>query len=301
MLLLLLMTFATGCSVALAQLARIGVRRRDVAYSRKGAVEGPQSNACDVVQASTTSPLPVQGLYSRSIRTRMTAKTSDTDDATYASTISLQITVVQRHEALLGKDPTNALVHKRARLRRTRQGRDHLCRGPRAADGRSMVAAWACVTVVSGIGMLISEKHYSAPVCLALSLNFWFATAWITFSTSLRIGSALLGLAVALRRSLWLFGKRGNCVLAPLPKARRWLPLSLLVCIARLFAMDLRKHADSHALLLHAPPPLHYAQRNARVHILPILVVNRHPKADARALHQRCVALGPSLKALVPL
>lgn len=206
-----LLTIATGCGrtgddASFAKFARIG--RCDVAYGCKCAVVAPESNACVVEQVSPSTTLRVHGVCSRT-------RTAGNDDATCAPRVSLQIAVTERYKVLLGESPISALYAEPARLRRARQRRCHACPGPHMFEGLSLFTAWAYISVVCGIGLLIAGKHFSGPVCLALSLNYWFAAAWIMCSLSLHIGSALLGLAGVLRRSLWLFGDKGNCVLSP--------------------------------------------------------------------------------------
>lgn len=203
-----LLTIAAGCGrtvndASFTKFARIG--RCDVAYGCRGACVAQESNACVVQQVSPCATLCVRGMYSR---TRTAADMSNNDDATCALRESLQISVTKPHEALLGGSPTSALNTEPARLRRA-------CTGPHTFDGLSLFAVWAGISVVCGIGLLIAGKHFSGPVCLALSLNYWIAATWIMCSISLHIGSALLGLAGVLRRSLWLFGDTGNCVPSP--------------------------------------------------------------------------------------
>lgn len=249
-----LLTIAAGCGrtvndASFTKFARIG--RCDVAYGCRGACVAQESNACVVQQVSPCATLCVRGMYSR---TRTAADVSNNDDATCAPRESLQISVTKPHEVLLGGSPTSALYAEPARLRRARQRRRHACPGPHTFEGHSLFDVWAGISVVFGCGLLIAGKHFSGPVCLALSLNYWFAATWIVCSISLHIGSALLGLAGVLRRSLWLFGNKGNRVLSPFCPKPALPSLSLVFCIVRRPAMHPRKRTDRLASILTRAP-----------------------------------------------
>ena len=71
--------------------------------------------------------------------------------------------------------------------------------------GVDPAAAWACGSVAVGLYWLAADRHFWRPVCAALSLNFWFATAWITWTVSPKIGAALALAALAFRDSGLLF------------------------------------------------------------------------------------------------
>jgi len=76
-------------------------------------------------------------------------------------------------------------------------------------------AVWACVTAVTGVWMLATDRHFRWPVCAALSLNFWGATAWIGCSVSMEVGAALAALTVAAKSSILLFPAHEGIALKP--------------------------------------------------------------------------------------
>lgn len=128
--------------------------------------------------------------------------------------------------ALLGESLVNALGLEPARLLRkqhchqrdghAQRGQDQSFGGPDGAEeGLGLTAAWAWVSVVSGVGLLVTGQHFSGLVCFTLSLNFWCAAACITNDTSPRVGLTLLAFAFVQKRSVWLFGKQGRRVRLP--------------------------------------------------------------------------------------
>ena len=62
----------------------------------------------------------------------------------------------------------------------------------------------ACV----GMGLLMTNTHFSRPVCAVVSLGFWFAVLWIGVMVSLKVGVGLGLVAVWMRQSLLLFPPR---------------------------------------------------------------------------------------------
>jgi hypothetical protein len=64
---------------------------------------------------------------------------------------------------------------------------------------------WACASAILGVYLLAKKQHFEGPVCVALSLNFWCAAAWIAWVMSPEIGVAVAAMAVAVRRSAMLF------------------------------------------------------------------------------------------------
>jgi len=73
-------------------------------------------------------------------------------------------------------------------------------------------AVWACVTAVTGVWMLATDRHFWWPVCGALSFNYWCAAAWVACTVSFEVGAGLAALAVAVRGSVLLFPvkRKGN-------------------------------------------------------------------------------------------
>lgn len=67
------------------------------------------------------------------------------------------------------------------------------------------LATWACVTVATGVYLLIADLHFWKPLCAALSANFWCATAWIGWCVSPTLGAGLALTALGMRHSLLLF------------------------------------------------------------------------------------------------
>lgn len=66
-------------------------------------------------------------------------------------------------------------------------------------------AMWTCVTAVTGVWILATDRHFWWPVCAALSFNYWGAVAWIGCTVSFEAGVALAALAVTMRGSVLLF------------------------------------------------------------------------------------------------
>lgn len=70
---------------------------------------------------------------------------------------------------------------------------------------------WVSVTLVMGVWMLATDRHFWWPVCAVLSLNYWFAAAWIGWTASPGVGVVLAALAAVVRGSAMLFPK-GECI-----------------------------------------------------------------------------------------
>jgi hypothetical protein len=79
---------------------------------------------------------------------------------------------------------------------------------------------WACVTAVTGVWMLATDRHFWLPVCAALSLNYWCAAAWIAWAVSAEAGAVLAVAAAVVRGSGLLFppgGEPGPARPGPVP------------------------------------------------------------------------------------
>ena len=304
-LLTLLPTLSAGYggvgSAALTGLAQQVVRRCGTCGC-DGAVGVPQSNACVVPHVSASASLPVQRPCSQSASTCTAADAIGDGAAACIPSAPLPITATDHQWALLGESLTDVLGPAPVTRLLGRYGRRQHDRA-RSGQGKSfgepdateevlcLTAAWACVSVVSGVGLLVAGLHFSWLVCLALSLNYWCAAAWITNSMSLHVGLAFLAFAVVQRRSLWLFGKKGNCALAPLLSAR-----FLLVSASCSPVRGVHRRLHFRCLTLHRCIT---PQRNARWYH-PNLDANRHRRTGARAMQPRCDALRPPASACAP-
>eukprot|EP00037_Helgoeca_nana_P032868 m.415724 g.415724 ORF g.415724 m.415724 type:complete len:539 (-) comp29723_c0_seq1:129-1745(-) len=71
----------------------------------------------------------------------------------------------------------------------------------------AVLRIWGCVTVITGVTMLVAGLHFWWPVCVVLSLNFWCTVAWVSWSVSAHIGIALTTVAISMRGSVALFPK----------------------------------------------------------------------------------------------
>jgi hypothetical protein len=68
------------------------------------------------------------------------------------------------------------------------------------------VAVWAWASAVVGVVLLATDTHFWWPVCAALSLNYWCASAWIASAVTWDVGFALVLVALGMRGSTVLFG-----------------------------------------------------------------------------------------------
>jgi len=256
--------YCDASSAALPGLAQLVVRQCGRTCSCDGAVGAPQSNACAVPHVSAGASLAVQRSCSQSPSTYTAADAIGDGASACIPSAPLPIRATDHQWALLGEsladvlgpEPVRLLLGRYCRRRhgRARSGQDESFGEPDAAEGLGLTAAWACVSVVSGVGLLVAGRHFSWLVCLALSLNYWCAAAWITKGMSLHVGLAFLAFAVVQRRSLWLFGEQGNCALASLLSAR-----SLLVSASCSPVRGVCARTATAALPLFTPPPLHLA------------------------------------------
>jgi hypothetical protein len=73
------------------------------------------------------------------------------------------------------------------------------------STGITTFAVWACVTVVMGVYMLVTDQHCEQPLCKVLSLNYWCACASMMWTFSPTVGAILGIIAVRCRGSLLLF------------------------------------------------------------------------------------------------
>jgi hypothetical protein len=308
-LLTLLPTLSAGYggvgSAALTGLAQQVVRRCGTCGC-DGAVGVPQSNACVVPHVSASASLPVQRPCSRSASTCTAADAIGDGAAACIPSAPLPITATDHQWALLGESLTDVLGPAPVTRLLGRYGRRQHDRA-RSGQGKSfgepdateevlcLTAAWACVSVVSGVGLLVAGLHFSWLVCLALSLNYWCAAAWITKGMSLHVGLAFLAFAVVQRRSLWLFGEKGNCALAPLLSAR-----FLLVSTSCSPVRGVGARTSTAALPLFNPAPLHHAAEK-RKRVSPKSGRQSPPK-DRRTgdATEVCDALRPPASACAP-
>lgn len=74
----------------------------------------------------------------------------------------------------------------------------------------SICNVWTCMSAIVGVYLLVAGRHFSPLMCIALSLNFWCSTVWVTWAISSEIGLAVALMAVIERRSLLLFPKGGQ-------------------------------------------------------------------------------------------
>eukprot|EP00037_Helgoeca_nana_P023336 m.241845 g.241845 ORF g.241845 m.241845 type:complete len:695 (+) comp26318_c0_seq7:64-2148(+) len=72
------------------------------------------------------------------------------------------------------------------------------------------ITVWAWGTGIIGVGLLVTERHFWRPVCLALSVNFWCAIVWIACA-----GYMKLAVGVSIAAAL----HRGSVLLFPIPKS----------------------------------------------------------------------------------
>ena len=250
-------------SAALTGLAQLVVHRCGTCGC-DGAVEVPRSNAWAVPHVSASASLPVQRPCSQSAPTCTAADAIGDGAAACMPSAPLPITPTDHQWALLGEslthvlgpEPVRRLLGRYCRRRhdRARSGQGESFGEPDGTEVLGLTAAWACVSVVSGVGLLVAGRHFSWLVCLAFSLNYWCAAVWITNGMSLHVGLAFLAFAVVQRRSLWLFGEQGNCALAPLLSAR-FLLVSASCCPVRRVCA----RTSTAALPLFNPTPLHHA------------------------------------------
>jgi hypothetical protein len=66
-------------------------------------------------------------------------------------------------------------------------------------------ALWGCVSVVTGAGLLATNRHFRLPLCAAMSANFWLAVSWISWVVSPVLAATLAWAAFSLRGSVLLF------------------------------------------------------------------------------------------------
>ena len=88
---------------------------------------------------------------------------------------------------------------------------DNICL-PSSADCRDMVAVkwaffymWAWTSAVSGMWLLVADRHFRLAVCASLSANYWCAATSLASTVSPTIGVALGLTAIVTRRSMLLF------------------------------------------------------------------------------------------------
>jgi hypothetical protein len=110
------------------------------------------------------------------------------------------------------------------------------------------VAAWAWASALGGVGLLATDTHFWWPVCFALSLNYWFAAAWIASAVSWDVGVAFAAIAVVIRGSVLLFPDREAKRPRTLPCVKTHAPNSC--CCARILTWSV---ADLFAAFFLAP------------------------------------------------
>jgi hypothetical protein len=64
----------------------------------------------------------------------------------------------------------------------------------------ALCTLWAWVSAAVGLWLLATGRHFWWPVCAALSINYWCATAWIAWTVSPTVGAALAVAAIGVRR-----------------------------------------------------------------------------------------------------
>ena len=81
-------------------------------------------------------------------------------------------------------------------------------------DGTTVVSL---VIALVGMGLLLTNTHFSRPVCAVISLAFWIAVLWVGVMLSLEVGVGLGLFAFWKSRSWLLFPKKkgGRVVGAP--------------------------------------------------------------------------------------
>eukprot|EP00035_Acanthoeca_spectabilis_P019511 m.427136 g.427136 ORF g.427136 m.427136 type:complete len:360 (-) comp16864_c3_seq9:8786-9865(-) len=72
-------------------------------------------------------------------------------------------------------------------------------------NGFDGTTAVSLVIAFVGMGLLMTNTHFSRPVCAVVSLGFWLAVLWIGVMVSLEVGVGLSLVAVWTRRTLMLF------------------------------------------------------------------------------------------------